>query len=199
MSCCGEVRDFCIGEGATLVAVVRWGSETLTTAAITGITRAAPAVVTAPGHGLPNGWPVALDGVYGMNQINATRYPPQGADYTPGTVLDADTIALNAVSSAFFTPYIDGGFIVYNTPVDLSDKTLTLNVWADAGKAGTPDNTYVVGSGITVDNVAKTIALEVQTDLLPPLDWTLGYYDLDAVDGNGVTTRLLSGTITIKD
>lgn len=198
MSCCGEERDFCVGFGATLVPVVRWASKSLITAAVTGITQAAPAVVTAPGHALPNGWPVALNGVQGMIQINATRYPPQPPDLTPGTVVDANTVSLNEVSSADFTPYWQGGFLVYNAPMPLAGVASTLTVWADPDKCGTPLLTLAVGSGITVDTVGMTIAAEIQTDLLPPLTWKLGYYDWDVTDAEGIVTRLLSGTITIN-
>jgi hypothetical protein len=86
MTCACKEQDFCVQAGETWHPTIRWGTGTYTTKAISAITKATPAVITAAAHGVPNGWPVAVVGVQGMTQINATRYPPQGNDWHAATV-----------------------------------------------------------------------------------------------------------------
>src|SRR5258707_992895 len=102
MSCCNH-QDFCVKSGETWHPTVRWATDVISTVPVTGITQAAPARVTAPGHGVPNGWPVALTGVQGMAQINATRFPPRGEDWERSAVIDANPITLPDVTSADVT------------------------------------------------------------------------------------------------
>ena len=69
---------------------------------ITGITQAATAVVTAPGHNVIIGDIVFIEGVNGMTQIN-------GGPYT-ATAVVGDAITLN-VNSTGFSPYTANGII----------------------------------------------------------------------------------------
>lgn len=193
MSC--EERDFTVQAGETWHPTLRWGSGVLTTAAITAITMAAPAAITATGHGVPNGWPVAVTGVEGMTQINATRYPPQGSDLHSATRVDANTLTLNDVSTAGYSAYTSGGFVVYDTPKDLTGITFTLTIYDNPEHTGTALNTLTSPTDITIDSTLKTITPLLQT---AALTWEAGYYRLLATELSGVVTELLRGTITIE-
>lgn len=190
---CQNTKDFCVSAGATFQPVLRWGSDVLTSKAITGITQAAPAVVTAIGHGVPNGWQVAVVSAKGMIQINAGNFPPRGSDWQKAAVLTADTVQLNSVNSADYTAYSSGGFLVYNTPITLTGMTARMVIKDAPG--GTVLATLTEVSGITLDNTAKTISISLAT---AALTWTLGYYDLELTDTGSVVTQLLSGTISIS-
>lgn len=197
MACCAERKDFCVRSGATFNPIIRWGSKVLSSAAVTAITQGTPTVVTAPGHGVPDGWPVALVGVLGMSALNAVQYPPLTSDMHDATVLDANTLRLNGVSSAMLPAYVSGGAVVFNTPQPLAGLTFTMKLWADEMRAGTPLATLTNGSGITVDSVAQTIIPLLQT---AGLTWgtNVAFYDLTATDGAGVVTELFTGTLTIQ-
>lgn len=199
MTCCAKREDFCVKAGATFNPTIRWGSSGLKAAAITAITQGTPVQITAPGHGVPDGWPVAVVGVTGLNGINATRYPPVSSDLQLATVLDADTIALNAISSALMAPaYISGGSVVWNAPLSLTNVVVTLTVWNSPARSGTPLvvlTNALGGNGITVDDLAMTIIPFLQT---AGLQWTTGYYDLDATDAAGVVSNLFTGIIKIE-
>lgn len=190
-------KDFCVRAGETFHPTLRWGTGVITAAVITAITQATPAVITATAHGLPNGWPCACVGVQGMTEINATRYPPEGDDWHYGTVVDANTVQLNDVSSANFTAYASGGALAYDTPTDMAGINFTLSIFSGADRTGTPLATLTSSpaAGITVDLVLKTITPLLQTS---GLAWTVGYYRLDATDGAGIVTELLRGIITIE-
>jgi len=71
--------------------------------AITGITRANPAVVTSTGHGFNNGDRVWISGVNGMTQINNRVATVASAT--------ANTFRLTGVNSSGFSNYTNGGII----------------------------------------------------------------------------------------
>jgi hypothetical protein len=192
---CQNKQDFCVGAGETFQPVIRWSTDVLGSKAITAISQAAPAVVTATAHGIPDGWQVAVVSAKGMTQINAREFPPRGADWQKGTVLTVDTIQLNKVNSADFAAYTSGGFIVFNTPVSLAGATGIFTI-RDAPLAGTVLATLTSSpaAGLTLNDTAKTITPVLAT---AALTWTVGYYDLEITDSTGRVWQVLDGTITI--
>jgi hypothetical protein len=191
-----NIQDFYVQAGETWHMVVRWGTDELTTVPVTGITQAAPAVVTAPNHGVPYGWPVALNGVQGMTQINARSYPPRGEEWKKSLYVDGNTVALTDVSSADYSAYLSGGFLVYSTPANLTGQQFTLNVYDTPEMNDTPLVTLTNPSGITVDLNAMTIVPLLQT---AGVTWQQGYYALMNTDPtSGIVTEILRGVITIQ-
>lgn len=195
MSCCGKEQDFCVGAGATFHPVIRWGTDVLVSKPITGITQAAPAVVTALSHQIPDGWEAAVVSAKGMIQINATRFPPSGSDWNLVNVLDANTVALADINSSDMTTYQSGGFLVYSTPGLTAGMTAKMTFWDVATKDDTPLLTLTSGSGITLDFTNMTITPLIQTT---GLAWNLAYFDLDVTDTSGVVTQVMSGVLTIS-
>lgn len=197
MAGCAEQKNFSVKAGATFNPIIRWGSRFLSSATITAITQGTPVTITAPGHNVPNNWPVAVVGVVGMASLNASRYPPVGLDYQVATVIDADTLALNAISSALLPAYISGGSVVWNTPQTLAGANVSMTFWDNPDRTGTPLATLTNGQGITVDSVALTIIPLLQT---AGLAWAAdtAHYDLDVTDASGVVINLFTGTLTIQ-
>jgi hypothetical protein len=193
---CQNRQDFCVGSGETFQPILRWGSEVLISKPITAITQAAPAVVTAVGHVVPDGWRVAVVSAKGMTQINAKNFPPTGVDWQKATVLTADTVQLNKVNSADYAAYLSGGFLVYNTPVTLAGMTGVFTI-RDAPLTGTilATLTSTPAAGLTLNDTTKQILPVLAT---AALTWSTGYYDLELTDAGGKVTQLLTGTITIS-
>lgn len=192
-----NTRDFLVKGGETFHPTLRWGIEPLISVPITAITQAAPARITAPGHGVPNGWPVAINGVTGMTQINATRYPPRGEDWQTAQVVDTNTVLLPEVSSAAYSAYLAGGFLVYRTPAPLTGIVFALSIFSDPARTPASLLTSLANpAGITVDPVAMTLTPLLQTEGLP---WSQGYYTLTATDpGTALVTELLDGVIELE-
>lgn len=193
---CQNTQNFCVGAGETFQPILRWGSEVLLSKPITAITQAAPVVVTAVGHGVPDGWRVAVVSAKGMTQINAQNFPPVGNDWQKATVLTADTVQLNKVNSADFAAYTSGGFLVYNTPVTLAGMTGVFTI-RDAPITGAVLATLTSSpaAGLTLNDTTKQILPVLST---AALTWNTGYYDLEMTDAGGKVTQLLTGTITIS-
>lgn len=184
--------NYTVGSGETFKPVLRWGVSALTAKAITGITQAAPAVVTSTAHGMVDGWDAAVESPAGMTQIGAMHFPPAGQDWHPITLLTANTVQLNNVNSAGYSAYTAGGFLIYNAPKDLTGATARM-VITDAPVNGNTLMTLTEIAGIVIDNVAKTITPTFETSALT---WTLGYFHLDIVI-SGRTYRILTGTIAL--
>ena len=195
MTC--ATSDITIQKGETYSQVLRWESEPFVYKAITGITAAAPAVVTAVGHSVPDGWRVAVVSAGGMRQINAKNNPPLADEFVRATVLTVDTVELNAVNSADYTAYTSGGYLQYYTPVSLTGFTARMQVRATAESTGTALLDIDTDSEIVLDNTAKTITITLTAAVTAALTFTTGVYSLEMVSSGGVVTQLLTGNVTV--
>ena len=79
------------------------GLLTEATTAITAITQANPAVVTAASHGLSNGDRVFIASVAGMTEVNNKEFTVAGAT--------TNTFQLSGIDSSAFTAYLSGGTV----------------------------------------------------------------------------------------
>lgn len=186
-----------IYQGKTFNRLLRWAAEPYVYRPITGITKAAPAVITCPTHGLKDGQRFFIVSVLGMTQINAVKTPPNpSTDSHKATVVDANTIEVNDVNAANFTTYKSGGYVQYLTPVDLTGYTARMSIKDRVG--GTElfrlDTT---NSRIVLDVVESTITLTITAaDTAALTTWKKGVYDLELVNGAAVSL-LLTGTIEV--
>ncbi len=87
-----------ISQGVTCIA---------TSKTITGATQTNPVALTITAHGMTTGAQVQIQSVVGMTQLNDKIYI--------ATVVDANTITLNAVDGTAFTAYVSGGSATYGT------------------------------------------------------------------------------------
>lgn len=131
-----------------------------TTKAITGITQAAPAVVTCVGHGFSAGNAIAITGLVGMDPLN------YATNLIVNTVPDADHFTLRVVSnlaidSLEFPAYVSGGLAMLATAI--ASGTATLNVdrdltgdtqWAN-GKRVVVGTNSTVNETLTISSVAS--------------------------------------------
>ena len=200
-------KDLVIQQGKTFSLVLRWETERVTSKPITAISLAAGAPrLTVPAHGAPNGWRCAVTRVGGMKQINAENYPPSDTDFRPATVIDANTIEFNGVtpcddSGKEWPAYTSGGFIQYNTPVDLTGYTARMEikdkiggtVLASADSADTPLDIL----DIAIDTTGKTITLTISATDTAEIAWKRGVYDLEMVSSSGVVTAILTGSVNV--
>ena len=188
--------DLTILQGKTFSQIVRWETEPIIYKAISGITTAAPAVITCTGHSVPNNWRVAIVSVKGMTQINAENDPPKDSDYHQATVLNANTIELNDVNAAGFKAYTSGGYVQYNTPHDLTGYEARMTIRDKIGGTALDTLTDVNGKLVisTTDHYVK-ILIDATTTAL--YTWTSGVYDLEVESPTGEVTQLLYGKVKV--
>lgn len=189
-------KNLTIIQGSTYYYPIRWETTPIVYKAITGITQAAPCVVTAASHGVPNGWRIAVVSTVGMSELKAVGNPPYTSEYHPATVLTSNTIELNDVNSTEYTQYISGGYVQYNTPVDLTGYTARMTIKNKVG--GTELYSLTTENGrLTITPAQYLIAITLTAaETAAITSWRHGVYDLELVNGAEVTA-LMTGKIDI--
>ncbi len=192
-------RDFDVELGETFMPTIRWATEELMGIPITAVSQSAPVTITAIGHLVPPGWDVAVVSVRGPTEINATRYPPQGKDWHPATIINDYNVQLNDVNTADFPAYISGGYLVYQVPMKLTGISAEMKIYDAPGGAGGGGAVLATLSSalgsIVLDLTNKTIVPRLET---AGLTWNTGYYELMMTDVSLVAIMLLEGEITIE-
>lgn len=191
-------HDISIRRGSSRRIVVRWETEPYLFAAISSITRAAPAVLnTQQPHGLPDGWNVAVIDAQGMTQLNAKSNPPKPGDFRRARVRSTTQIEFNETSSALFGAHRGNtGFLQWLTPHELLDYEARMDIKDRVGgtilMTLTSDN-----SRILVSDSEKTITLVFQPADTNDVPWSTGVYDLEMVAPGGFVTPILSGSFEL--
>lgn len=189
-------RDLDLIQGATYRHVVSVGKTPWLYVPITAISKSAPARITAPSHDLPDAWPVAIVDVVGMRQINATSIPPSDEEFFRATVIDADTLDLNEVSSARFSAYVSGGYVMAMTPINLTGATADLVIRNRVG--GTELIRLDENDGLVIDTAAHTVEIVISDTLTIGVQWKTGVYDLEITLANGDVLKPLIGAVRIS-
>lgn len=177
-------------QGSTFSEVLRWESSRKIYKPITGISNAAPCVITSTGHGLPTGWRAKVTNVVGMTDINSTEV------YHNITKLSADSIELNAVNSIGYKVYVSGGVLEYNEPVDLAGYTARMQLRAKLEDTVVIDELTTENLGILINNTDKTITLLISAADTTLYTFNSVVYSLELING-GVVTPFANGTITL--
>lgn len=190
-------KNIKIQQGSTFEWVVRWESKTTAFAAITAITKAAPPVITAPSHGIPDGWRAAIANIRGMTQLNAEEDPPGSDDFYEFEVTDANTLSPKGVDATGFGTYVSGGVLRFFEPVDLAGYTARMHIRQSLTATTTLLELNTENSRIAIDNTAKTITLTISATDTAALTFTSGVYSLELVSGSGEVVEILYGTVTL--
>lgn len=197
-----QLLDLVIVQGSTFSRTIRWESSVLAWKAVTAIGQVAPALVTAVGHAVPDGWKAAVTNAGGMIDINAQHTPPWDSEFRPATYVGVDQVSFNDVSAAGFDAYTSGGYLVYYVPVSLATMTARMKIKDQLG--GTVLESLVTpvvsGTGFTIDDTAKTITLTISDTDTAAFTWLNGVYDLEMVDSSDSSVvAILSGNVTVTD
>ena len=182
--------NFKIYQGSTFKEVLRWETSTKVYKSISGITKAAPMVITAAGHSIPIGWRTKITNVAGMKEVNSSDV------YHTVTAADTNTATINAVNSLGFTDYTSGGVLEYNEPRSLASVTGRMQLRAKVDSADTLLELTTANGGVTIDDVLKTITLNITAVATAALTFTSAVYSLELVDGSEVIP-FIYGSITV--
>ena len=185
-----------IRQGRTFKYVVRPEILPLVYKPITAITQTAPVGLTATAHGLASGWGAAVTNVTGMTQINAVANALRESDFKPVTVTDANTITINSIDAAGFSPYVSGGSLVYYTPVPLAGATARLNLRDAVGGALLYEMSTTLGN-IVLNDTTHTITLTIPAAATAAFTFLSAVGDLEVVYTDGFVDELLSIEVTV--
>lgn len=178
-----------IYQGSTFRQILRWESATKVYKPITSITNAAPMVITAAAHGVPQGWRVKLSNVGGMKEAN-------NLDYFIASDVATNTVTANSINSIGFAAYTSGGVLEYNLPVDLSGVTARMQLREKVDSTTVLHSLTTQNNGILLDNSLKTITLEIDEATTAQFSFKSAVYDLELVKNNDVIP-FLTGTVLL--
>jgi hypothetical protein len=178
-----------IYQGSTFRQILRWESATKVYAPVTSITNAAPMVITANAHGAPQGWRVKVSNVGGMKEAN-------NLDYVIATGTTTNTVTINSVNSIGFATYTSGGVLEYNQPVDLSGVTARMQIRPKVDSDQILDSLTTENNKIVLDNVLKTITVQIDESVTASYSFKSAVYDLEIVKNNDVIP-FLTGTVLL--
>lgn len=176
-------------QGSTFTQVLRWESFTKIYKPITGITQAAPVVITAVAHGLTVGWRAKVTNVIGMKEINSSEY------YIV-TDTTADTVTLNDVNAVGYSAYTSGGIFEYNEPEDLSGCTARMQLRPKVGSDTILLELTTLNGMININDVNKTITISIPATDTELLTFKTAVYSMEIVKGS-VVTPFIYGNITL--
>ena len=171
-----------IHKGATFRARLRVMQPSLEYRDITGIAATAPVRLTVE-HGLPADWPVWVERVQQLPELNRAvqRQEPHHA-----VVIDEATLEINRINAA--GTRASGGQIIYHRPLPLGGATAALSLFDKGQPAGT----------LPVEvNAAGWVDLVLTDEQTAELGWTERTYALDVTLGSGDVLRVYEGVASV--
>ena len=179
-----------IYQGSTFKQVLRWEASTKVYVPITSISKSAPVVITAAGHGAPLGWRAKVTNVSGMKEIN-------NIDYQIVTSKTVDTVTFNQINSLAYTTYTSGGILEYNAPVSLVNFTARMQIREKLTSNQVLYEATTQNGGIVLDTVNSTISLYISDEDTALLNFTQAVYSLELTKG-GEVTPFLVGSVSLQ-
>lgn len=176
-------------QGSTFSKVLRWESSTKRYIPITGISKAAPMVVTALGHAVPVGWRTKLTNIVGMKEV-------ANLDYITNTATTLDTLTFNHINSLNFGAYTSGGILEYNQPIDLAGITARMQIREKITSATVLLELTTENGFIQIDNTLKTIVFSIPASVSQTLTFKQAVYSLELVKSTTVIP-FASGTVSL--
>lgn len=181
--------NFKMQQGGTFSEVIRWESSTIVYSTVTGITKAAPMVVTAPGHGAVLGWRAKLTNVLGMTDVNTM-------DYAVITAVDTDTVSFNSIDSTGYKTYTSLGVLQYNQPMSLAQYTARMQIRQKLTSIDIIESLTTENGLIVLDDTLKTITITIPATTTETYDFKSAVYSLEMING-AIVTPLAYGNITL--
>jgi hypothetical protein len=183
--------------GETTDIPIRVEQSGIAHARIAALIVAAPLRVTAPGHGIPDGWRAAIVNARGVGGINARHDPPGDADLRRVRRIDADTLEFPGVNGygmsgrhapgtgqiAFYPPLDLGEFSGARMEVKDAPGGRALAIFATPGALA---NDEELAGRLEIDAAGSTIWLRLTATQTEALAFSTGFFDIELLDGDRV-------------
>ena len=186
--------NYKIYQGSTFEETLRWESETKQYIPISGITQAAPCVITTSGtHTVPVNWRVRVTGVNGMKDINTVADDA----YYLVTSKTSTTLTLNQVNSAAYGAYTSGGILSWNTPIPLTGYTALMQIRETIESSTVLAELSTANNRIIIDPVNFTISMKLSAAITGAFNFDAAVYSMELTDNQGTVYPFLSGSISL--
>lgn len=181
--------NFKIYQGSTFTEVLRYESSVKVYVPISAIFKSAPMEVTANNHGMVAGWRCKITNVVGMTEVNSL-------DYIIATSVTQNGLIFNDINSVGFKDYISGGILEYNEPVSLSGMSARMQIREKITSTSVLDEYTTENGNIILDNVTKTITINVPAATTALYTFKSAVYSMELVSGPTVLP-FIYGSITL--
>ena len=186
--------NYKIYQGSTFEETLRWESETKLYAPISGITNAAPCVITTSGtHTVPVNWRIRVTGVVGMKDINTVADDA----YYLVTSKTSNSLTLNQVNSAAYGAYTSGGIVSWNTPIPLTGYTALMQIRETLESTVVLAELSTANSRIIIDPVNFTIQIKLSAAVTGAFTFDSAVYSMELTDNQGTIYPFLSGSVSL--
>lgn len=176
--------DVVVRKGSTFILPIRVQTSDVSWVAVHGITKSAPAIVNAPSHGCPVGWPITFHTIGGMVEVNFDPENPQDNVFR-ADVIDSDTLSIPTLNTTRFKSFTSGGYISFRVPLQLGSYVaarMDVREFVDGPllcRLSTEDGT------IELDAASHTIWLKLDASQTTALTFDKGVFDIEIIDAFG--------------
>jgi hypothetical protein len=181
--------NFKIIQGSTFSEVLRYESDIKVYTPITAVFKTAPMSLTATAHGMVAGWRAKISNVLGMTEVN-------NLDWIVATSVTNDSATFNSINAAGFKDYTSGGILEYNQPVTLSGLTARMQIREKLTSTSIIQELTTENGMIALDNVAKTIVLQIPATTTATYTFKAAVYSLELVSGS-IIIPFIYGNVTL--
>jgi len=178
------VVDINIVRGKTFEFMYRYADEELVYLPIAAMPNTAPVRLSIPSHGIPDGWPLRIEGVRQPAELNNAD-----GDYYISSLIDTNTIELNTVRADLWRTYVSGGLAIINRPFDLTGCSARMQI---RDRINSPvlltlssDATTLPDGEIEIDVTLAALIVRLSPAVTAAIDWTRGVYDLELITPGG--------------
>jgi hypothetical protein len=186
--------NYKIYQGSTFRETFRWESQTKSYAQISGITKAAPCVITtSSNHTIPVNWRIRVTGVLGMKEINQASEE----DYYLATAVSGNTVTINQLNSSAYTTYTSGGIVEWNNPIPLAGYTAQMQIRETVDSSTSILELTTANGGISINTSEYTISITMSATQTRAFTFPTAVYSLELTDGSGIVTTFLTGNLTL--
>jgi hypothetical protein len=186
--------NYKIYQGSTFEETLRWESETKQYMPISGITQAAPCVITTSGtHSVPLNWRVRVTGVNGMKDINTVADDA----YYLVTSKTANSVTLNQVNSAAYSAYASGGILSWNTPIPLTGYTALMQIRETLESTAIIAELSTANNRIIIDPINFTISIKLPSTITGTFTFDSAVYSMELTDNQNNVIPFLSGSVSL--
>jgi hypothetical protein len=177
------VVDINIVRGKTFEFAYRYADSELVYAPISGMPSTAPVRLSVANHGIPDGWPISIEGVRHPEELNT-----QDDQAFIASFVDANTIELNAVRADNWRAYTSGGSVIFNRPFDLTGCSARMQIrdrGTDKILLSLSSDSVGADGTIEVDVALAALIVRLSPAVTALITWKQGVYDLELITPDG--------------
>lgn len=184
--------------GKTLSQPLQYAEGFLLYRPITAVTSKAPLRVQADAHGIPDGWPVRIQGVATPAAMNTPT-----DEYWTAHFVNENEIEINALDVSLEADYVFGGSVVFRQPADITGWKVRMHIRTGIG--GTvllslsSDPADGADGVITVDAASSSFVLNLTAEQTAAITWKGALYDIEGIRPDGAVVSIIApSTISVS-